>query len=450
MLTADDLQVLFTELFPESLIDELAIEFGVVERERKIDIRAFVPALVLGAGTPDGGLQADALRAYLDMNVPDISRAAFYKRFDAKLEKLMAALAQHTIDYASKLEVDLPGILEGVADWYIVDSETIKLRDALLAEWPGCGKYAAVKVHKTLSVGTGVPVRYHFSPAKEHDSKHLAIDESWRGYGLLADLGYASLARLKACQEHGVAFVIRLKENWKPKVDHVARGTLTKTFFAGSDLDALIEADTLVLDDKVIDCDVTVGPPGRSVALRLVGIPTPKGYCFFLTNLPARIGPWQIGDLYRIRWEIEIANKLDKSVHQLDETAATKATSVRTMLHAGLMASVITAIVVHRHHLATRPKAGAQREVAPLHPMQVARVLHKQSELIAYALELDAWGETEKACQTWEYIAMKLNKNAVDPNWRRRPSTLDRVRGTKPTPPRKRAARASHAKAILK
>lgn len=94
MLTADDLQVLFTELFPESLIDELAIEFGVVERQRKIDIRAFIPALVLGAGTPDGGLQADALHAYLDMNVPSISRAAFYKRFDERLEKMMAALAR--------------------------------------------------------------------------------------------------------------------------------------------------------------------------------------------------------------------------------------------------------------------------------------------------------------------------------------------------------------------
>lgn len=450
MLMADDLQVLFTELFPESLIDELAVEFGVVERQRKIELRAFIPALVLGAGTPDGGLQADALRAYLDMNVPDISRAAFYKRFDERLEKLMAALAQHALTFAATLKVDLPGILGGVTDWYIVDSETIKLRDALMAEWPGCGKYAAIKVHKTLSVGTGVPVRYHFSSAKEHDSKHLTIDESWQGYGMLADLGYASLARLRACQDHGVSFVIRLKENWKAKVDYVARGTVTKTFFAGSDLDALIEADTLVLDDKAIDCDVKIGPDGRQLALRLVGIPTPKGHCFFLTNLPPRVGPWQVGDLYRIRWEIEIANKLDKSVHQLDETMATKPTTVKTMLHAGLMASIITAIVVHRHHLATRPKPGGQREVAPFHPMQAARVLYKQGELIAYALEMEANGDAARARSAWEYVAMKLNTKATDPNWRRRPSTLDRVRGTKPTPSRKAAKRASHAKAILK
>jgi len=35
-------------------------------------------------------------------------------------------------------------------------------------------------------------------------------------YGLLADLAYASLARLQACDTYDVRFVIRLKHNWKP------------------------------------------------------------------------------------------------------------------------------------------------------------------------------------------------------------------------------------------
>lgn len=450
MLTVADLREVFQELLPESLIDEFAIQFGVVERERKIDIRAFVRSLVIGAGTPDGGLQADALRAYLDMNVPDISRAAFYKRFDDALERLMAALAEHALAYASTLEVDLPGILGGVSDWLIVDSETIKLRKAVKDLLPGCGDYAAIKVHKTLSLGCGVPVHYHFSPAKEHDSKHLTIDESWAGYGLLADLGYASLARLRACMKHGVSFVIRLKENWKAKVDHIARGTVTKTFFKGTDLDALIEEDALVLDDKVIDCDVRIGPDGRQLALRLVAIPTPKGHCFFLTNLPPRIGPWQVGDIYRVRWEVELSMKLDKTIQRLDQTKATKAATIRTMLHAGLLASIITAILVHRHHINTRPKPGTERTEAPLHPMQVARVLYKHADTIAYAMELEEWGQEEKAAIAWQLAVDKINKNARDPNWRRRPSTLDKLRGTKQSPPRKAAKRASHAKAVLK
>src|SRR5687768_5236735 len=39
-----------------------------------------------------------------------------------------------------------------------------------------------------------------------------------------ADLAYASLARLQACDTYDVRFVIRLKDNWKPKVDYIARG----------------------------------------------------------------------------------------------------------------------------------------------------------------------------------------------------------------------------------
>jgi hypothetical protein len=77
-------------------------------------------------------------------------------------------------------------------------------------------------------------------------------------------------------------------------------------------------------------------------------------------------------------------------------------------------------------------------------------VLHKQGELIAYALEMEALGEPDRARGAWEYVALTLNTKAIDPNWRRRPATLDRVRGTKPTPPRKRAERTSHPKAILK
>jgi hypothetical protein len=129
-------------------------------------------------------------------------------------------------------------------------------------------------------------VHDHFSPAREPDSRHLQIDESWRGYGLLADLASASLARLRACETPGVRFVMRLQENWKPKVDDLARGQLTQEFCPGSDLDAVLEQESVVLDGRVIDADVHVGRGRHALPLRLVGVQTPQGDCCFLTNLP--------------------------------------------------------------------------------------------------------------------------------------------------------------------
>ena len=42
-------------------------------------------------------------------------------------------------------------------------------------------------MHTVRSVGCVAPVQYHFSLAREHDRRHLTIDEFWRGCGMLAD-----------------------------------------------------------------------------------------------------------------------------------------------------------------------------------------------------------------------------------------------------------------------
>jgi hypothetical protein len=418
-------------MLPQEEIDRLCQQFGVIERQRKLNLGMFVRAMVISAGTPGGAYQADVLRSYLEFEVPPVARSAFYRWFDEPLERFMEALATRAQAYARAQPVDLAGPLCGVTDWYIVDATTVTVRDALREEYPGTGGYAAIKVHKVLSVGCGAPVRYQFSPAREHDSRHLQIDESWRGYGLLADLAYASLARLQACDTHGVRYVIRLKDNWKPKVDYLARGEVTQTFFPGTDLDALLEDDTLVLDGRAIDADVHVGTGKKRVHVRLVGVHTPKGYGFFLTNLPPRIGPRQVADLYRVRWEVELSIRLDKSVHRLDAIDAEQPCTLKTLLYASLIASPIAALLAHTHNRQTRPQQpGAPRMEAPLHPRRLALQLAVSCQSIAQAFELQGAEATER----WNKIAALLMHSGKDPNWRRRPSVLDQLRGWKRQP----------------
>jgi hypothetical protein len=436
-MTGDEVRQVFEAILPQEEIDRLCQQFGVVERQRKLNLGMFVRAMVISAGTPGGAYQADVLRSYLECEVPHVARSAFYRWFDEPLEHFMEALAERTLAYARAQQVDLSGPLCGVTDWYIVDATTVTVRDALREEFPGTGDYAAIKVHKVLSVGCGAPVRYHFSPAREHDSRHLQIDESWRGYGLLADLAYASLARLRACEAHGVRVVIRLKDNWKPKVDYLARGQVTQEFFAGTDLDALLEEETLLLEGRVVDADVHVGKGKAAVHLRLVGVPTPKGYCFFLTNLPPRIGPWQVADLYRVRWEVELSIRLDKSVNRLDAIDAERPCTLKTLLHASLIASTIAALLAHTHNVQTRPQQpGAPRTEAPLHPRRLALQLAVSCQSIAQAFERKG----AEATQRWNKIAELLTHGGRDPNWCRRPSVLDQLRGWKRQPIARRDA----------
>src|SRR5918996_1888332 len=430
-MTGEDVRQVFEAMLPQQDIDRRCAQFGVIERQRTRHLGMLVRAMIISAGTPGGAYQADVLRSYLEFEVRHVTRAAFYRWFDEPLERFMAALADRALAYARAQQVDLPGPLSGVQDWYIVDSTTITVRDALLEEFPGTGDYAALKVHKVLSVGCGAPVRYHFRPAREHDSRHLQIDESWRGYGLLADLAYASLARLRACEAHSVRFVIRLKDNWKPKVDAIARGQVTREFFPGTDFDALLDDETLTLDGQAIDADVHVGGDKHPLHLRLVGVQTPKGYCFFLTNLPPRLGRLQVADLYRVRWEVELSIRLDKSVHRLDEVDSERPCSLKTLLHASLLASIIAALLAHTHNRQTRPpQEGAPRTEAPLHPRRLALQLAVSCQSIAQACQLKGVA----AQRRWQQIAALLTHSGRDPNWRRRPSVLDQLRGWKRQP----------------
>jgi hypothetical protein len=430
-MTGDEVRAVFEQRLPQEEMNRLCQQWGVIARQRKLNLVMLVRAMVISAGTPGGAYQADVLRAYLESEVPRVTRAAFYRWVDEPLEQCRAALAERALAYARAQEVDLPGPLSGVKDWYSVDSTTIKVRDALFEEFPGTGDDAALKVHKILAVGCGAPVRYHVSPARDHDRPHLQSDDAWRGYSLLADLAYARLARLRACETYDVRFGIRLNDNWKPKVDSIARGQGTREFFPGTDLDALLQDDTLVLDGRAIDADVRVGGGKSPLQLRLVGVQTPKGDGVFLTNLPPRIGLLQVADLYRVRWEVERSRKLDKSVHRLDQIDAERPCSLTTLLHASLIASTVAAVLAHTHNLTTRPpQAGASRTEAPLHTRLLALQMAVSCQFIAQAFELKGTA----AKRRWDKIAELLTHAGTDPNWRRRPSVLDQLRGWKRQP----------------
>jgi hypothetical protein len=196
-MPGEDAQQVFEETLPQGEIDRLCVPFGVIARQRQLNLGMLVRAMVISAGTPGGASQADVLRSSLAWEVPQVARAACSRWFDEPLEPFMAALADRALADARAPQVDRSGSLGGVQDWSIVDAPTVKGRDARLEACPGTGESAALKGHTVLSVGCGAPVRDYCSPAREHDRRHLQLDASWRGCGRRADLADASLARLR-------------------------------------------------------------------------------------------------------------------------------------------------------------------------------------------------------------------------------------------------------------
>jgi hypothetical protein len=234
---------------------------------------------------------------------------------------------------------------------------------------------------------------------------------------------------------------MRLKENWKPRVDRLVRGAISDALLVeGADFDVLLEEDFIRLDGRTIDADVTLGCGAQKVQSRLVGIPTPKGYCFFVTNLPrATHGPKQVGDLYRVRWEIETDHKVDKAGARLDEIAARTSSSVRILLLASLLNTTIARTIVQSEKLAVRAGRAATECAGrpPLHPILLMRALAVLHGKVAQLLQCPAATSTD-----WNSLLAALRHLGRDPNWRRRPSVLDTIQGLTAPPGRKRNQKA--------
>jgi hypothetical protein len=211
----------------------------------------------------------------------------------------------------------------------------------------------------------------------------------------------------------------------------MARGQVTREWCPGTDLDVLRDEESLRLDGQAIDADGRVGGPRDPLPLRLVGVHTPKGYGFFLTNLPPRLGPRHVADRYRLRWEVALSLTWDQSVHRLDQIDAERPCSGKTLLHAARIASILAALLAHLHTRQTRPpQEGAPRTEAPLPPRRLALQLAVSCQSMAQACELKGGA----APRRWQQIAALLTPAGRDPNGHRRPSVLDPRRGWKRQP----------------
>jgi len=422
---------LFGFVSPEA-IRARSEEIGVIQRLRKLDLVALVWALVFAAGSDDSGRQADAYSKYLEEAEHGVVRGSFYNWFNVRLALLMMALVHDALEQVRALPPVLPKELAGREDWILVDSETVILPAELAEAFPATSTPAGLKVHKFFSLGRNNIVDFQISPARDHDAPFLEVDETWRGKGLIVDLGYASKKLIRDCQKHGVSLVIRLKHGWKPH--------LLRWFHEDGEVfepqgepvvDHLLDMPLEESDNVVYDLDVAFGRGSDRVEARLVGVPADDGYHWCITLLPRETyPPALVCLLYRARWEVECDMKRDKAGARLDQVGAEKVESAFTLIFASLLRTIITNHLVYLD-LRERPPTRA-----PLHGLALAFALSVNHPLILLAL-------AEDRPTLWDRAARILRSRGHDPNWRSRPSILDRLRGT--TAPRGRPRHSSYA-----
>lgn len=415
-----------TRFLPDDVIHSRDQLLTDPQRDRKRDVVALVRSLVMTAGSDDSGRQADVLTTYLTQAKKPVGRSGFYAWFTMPLAFLLFWLLHDAIAIIRDLPPVLTGALSGMKDWRAVDSETITLPKPLLPFFPATRTRAGLKIHKVYSFGCNNIVGFHLSPARRHDSSQLRIDESWRDIGLLVDLGYASIDRIRRCKRHGVGLVMRLKKGWKPALLAMINAMGEQIELAGEPITARLLEMPVSRYSTPYDFDVAFGKGRNRVTARLVGVPAEDAFHWCITLLDrTAYPPERVCQLYRIRWGIECDNRQEKGAARLDQLRARSLSSVLTLIFASLLRNLIANHLVYldlKERTATR---------APLHGFAVSLAINAVASLILWAMKVDDEG-------LWGAIATTLSVRGRDPNWRRRPSQLDQLRQTSAPPGRPR------------
>lgn len=247
--------------------------------------------------------------------------------------QIYADLAHHLIGIARPLYSNEPIGLELKETVYAFDATTIDLCLSVYPWAPFRSTKAAIKLHTLLDVRGSIPSFIHISDGKTHEVNVLDALVPEPGAFYLLDRGYMDFARLHALQEAGSFFVIRAKRGlrFKRRYSHPVDRTNTK-----------------VLCDQTVTLEVFYSKQGYPSALRRVVVKDHEGKRItFLTN-NTRLAPETLGELYRLRWQVELFFKWIKQHLRIKAFFGTSENAVKTQIWIAVATYVLIAIVKKR------------------------------------------------------------------------------------------------------
>lgn len=247
--------------------------------------------------------------------------------------QIYADLAQHLIGIARPLYAAESIGLDLKETVYAFDSTTIDLCLSVFPWAPFRSTKAAVKLHTLLDVRGAIPAFVHISDGKTHDVNALDELVPEPGAFYLLDRGYMDFARLHALHEAGAFFLIRAK-----------RGLRVKRRYSHP----VDRINTRVLCDQTVTLEVFYSKQGYPTALRRVVVRDDAGSrIVFLTN-NTRLAPAAIGELYRLRWHVELFFKWIKQHLRIRAFFGTSENAVKTQIWIAVATYVLIAIVKKR------------------------------------------------------------------------------------------------------
>ncbi len=214
---------------------------------------------------------------------------------------------------------------------YAFDSTTIDLCLSVFWWAKFRRKKGGIKVHTLYDVETQIPAFFHVTNASVHDSKIMKDIPYESGSYYIFDRAYSNFKMLYKIHQIGAYFVVRTKKNMQYKpVKWQCR--LPKN----------------ILSDMAIELIGFYSKQYYPQALRLVRYwdEEQKREFVFLTNA-THISAYQVTELYKNRWQVELFFKWLKQHLKIKKFWGTTENAVRIQIYVAICTYCLVAIVQH-------------------------------------------------------------------------------------------------------
>ena len=356
------------EALGEAEVLRIARESRWLRRLRDITPLALVVACLSTLGASKAQWIADILRTFNAFTGLSIRYKPFHNQLrKAAFPDFMCRLLERTLEKMTRpvLQASLGGKLTKFRDILFHDGSSFALKDALKHQWPGRFTKvspAAVEVHITMSAFEDNPIRITLAPDKEAERAFGPKPEDLRDCLLLEDRGYEQRRFFRDLQAAGGFFIVRGNKTIRPFI-------LQARDLRGRRLRHL-EGKPLswdALPSRSVDLQIEWGKGtetyrGRLVALYKRGGRNQKTFVYLHTNLErAEFSALEVGNLYRLRWQIELLFKECKSHANLHRFDTEKSAIAEGLVWASLLVVVLKRGITHAAQLASSVELSTQR-----------------------------------------------------------------------------------------
>lgn len=327
---------------------------------------------------------ADLRRDVIAYTGVKICRSAFLDRIKTKfiVKKLYFVLETINAEFQSFTRKESINFLHkiGVTKIKAVDSSMVTLWDSLFLKFPGTFHHAAIKLHACIDLVSGSISWFNHTAGSTHDSQCFPSLRGAQKTLFIFDLGYWSYELLIRIAEKKAFFLSRIKKSATLKIEEIVKGVGKKHI--GHDL---LSLDFKRSRGKILEVLVNISSDNRKLMCRAIGFwnPVERSYHWYLTNLDC--DPKYIHQLYKLRWQVELAFKACKSSINIDHMPTTDPYAVITLLLVGIINYQLSILISESNPNKEKKRMGLQDQFKEL--QRSPKFLYVRSQGISLTLQ---------------------------------------------------------------